>query len=71
MENQPSEEELLNEDGLDPDDYVFVVNSEGKMKSVVFPALEDQGLYHQDLLKVFRFFGVNDPDQLITDRTLH
>ena len=58
------------EDGLDDDDYVFVVGPDGKMKSVIFPA-EETIDYHKDLLKVFAMFGVNDPDDLLGGHTIH
>lgn len=70
MEDQLSVDEMNQEDGLDPDDYVFVVGADGKMKSVIFPAEETMN-YHKDLLKVFAMFGVKNPDELLGGHTIH
>ena len=69
-EDQNFEEDKLSEDGIEPDDYLFVIGSDGKMKSVIFPA-EDSVFYHKDLLKLFAFFGIDNPDDLLESRTLH
>jgi HTH-type transcriptional regulator/antitoxin HigA len=37
--------------GLAPDDYVFIIGADGKMKSVIFPA-EESFDYHPELLKI-------------------
>ena len=58
------------DDGLAPDDYVFIIGANGKMKSVIFPA-EETFEYSSDLLKVFKAIGVDDPDSLLDTHTLH
>jgi len=58
------------DDGLAPDDYVFIVGANGKMKSVIFPA-EESFEYSSDLLKVFKAVGVDNPDSLLDTHTLH
>jgi hypothetical protein len=58
------------DDGLAPDDYVFIIGANGKMKSVIFPAEESFG-YSSDLLKVFKAVGVDNPDSLLDTHTLH
>ena len=70
MEDQLSVDEMNQEDGLDPDDYVFIVGANGKMKSVIFPT-EETMHYHKDLLKVFDMFGVKNPDELLGGHTIH
>lgn len=61
---------MNSEDGLEPDDYVFIVGADGKMKSVIFPP-ESTLEYSKDLLRVFALFGVDDPDQLLAGPTIH
>ena len=58
------------DDGLAPDDYVFIIGADGKMKSVIFPA-EETFEYSADLLKVFAAIGVDNPDSLLDTHTLH
>jgi hypothetical protein len=58
------------DDGLAPDDYVFIIGANGKMKSVIFPA-EETFEYSSDLLKVFKAVGVDNPDSLLDTHTLH
>jgi hypothetical protein len=58
------------DDGLAPDDYVFIIGADGKMKSVIFPA-EETFEYSSDLLKVFKAIGVENPDSLLDTHTLH
>ena len=70
MQDQISADETNLEDGLGPDDYVFIVGADGQMKSVIFPP-EATLEYSKDLLKVFALFGVSDPDQLLGGYTLH
>jgi hypothetical protein len=70
QQDQISANEMSSEDGLDPDDYVFIVGADGKMKSVIFPP-ESTLEYSRDLLKVFSVFGVDDPDQLLNNYTIH
>lgn len=70
QQDQISANEMSSEDGLEPDDYVFIVGADGKMKSVIFPP-ESTLEYSRDLLKVFAVFGVDDPDQLLAGPTIH
>jgi len=56
--------------GLAPDDYVFIIGADGKMKSVIFPA-EETFEYSSDLLKVFKAIGVDNPDSLLEVTVLH
>ena len=58
------------DDGLAPDDYVFIIGADGQMKSVIFPAAETFE-YHPELLKVFAAIGVDNPDSLLEIHTLH
>ena len=58
------------DDGLAPDDYVFIIGADGKMKSVIFPA-EETFNYHPELLKIFSAVGVDNPDSLLDTHTLH
>jgi hypothetical protein len=58
------------DDGLAPDDYVFIIGADGQMKSVIFP-LEESFDYHPDLLKIFSAIGVDDPDSLLETHTIH
>ena len=58
------------DDGLAPDDYVFIIGANGKMKSVIFP-VEESFEYSSDLLKVFKAVGVDNPDSLLDTHTLH
>jgi hypothetical protein len=69
--NDPSlNENDETDDGLAPDDYVFIIGANGKMKSVIFPA-EESFEYSSDLLKVFKAVGVDNPDSLLDTHTLH
>lgn len=57
-------------DDLGPEDYVFVIRSDGSLKNVIFPP--DVGFeYSKNLLKIFALFGVDNPDELLGDVTLH
>ena len=56
--------------GLAPDDFVFIIGADGKMKSVIFPA-EETFEYHPELLKVFAAIGVDNPDSLLEVTVLH
>ena len=56
--------------GLAPDDYVFIIGADGKMKSVIFPA-EETFEYSSDLLKVFKAIGADNPDSLLEVTVLH
>jgi hypothetical protein len=56
-------------DDLSPEDYVFIVGPDGKMKSVIFPP-EDEFEYSQGLKEVFSMFGVEDPN-LLLGQTIH
>ena len=55
---------------LGPEDYVFIVRSDGSLKNVIFPP-EVGFEYSADLLKLFKMFGVENPDELLGDVTLH
>ena len=70
VEDLLSVDEMNPEDGLDDTDYVFIVDANGKMKSVIFPP-EETMEYHKDLLKLFALFGVNNPDELLDGHTIH
>jgi hypothetical protein len=69
-------EELLSvpssneDDDLAPDDYVFIIGANGKMKSVIFPA-EETFEYHPDLLKIFSAIGIDNPDALLESHIIH
>jgi hypothetical protein len=56
--------------GLAPDDYVFIIGADGKMKSVIFPA-EESFDYHPELLKIFAAIGVDNPDSLLEIPVIH
>jgi len=72
----PTSEELLEDDYLselddvDEDDYIFVINNQGEMKSVIFPESEDFE-YSKKLLKIFKLLGYDNPDTLLYKPTLH
>ncbi len=69
--NDPSLNENDELDGsLAPDDYVFIIGADGKMKSVIFPA-EETFEYSSDLLKVFKAIGVDNPDSLLEIPVIH
>lgn len=68
----PSNDPQLNEDddyGLEPEDYVFVIGPDGKMKSVIFPS-EEPFEYSAELMDLFELLGIDDPDSLMS-HTLH
>jgi len=70
-EVQVEAEDYLSElDDLDEDDYIFVVNSEGEMKTVIFPP-SDGFEYSKKLLKLFKLLGCNNPDILLQRPTIH
>ena len=70
LSNDPSLNESDAFEGLEDDDYVFVIGSDGKMKNIIFPPSPDFE-YSADLLALFRLLGVNDPDELLGATTLH
>jgi hypothetical protein len=70
LEDQNLEEETPNGDGIEIDDYVFVISNDGQIKSVIFPS-DESIFYHKDILKLFAFFGIDNPDDLLENRTLH
>lgn len=57
-------------DNLADDDYVFIVRADGTLKSVIFPT-DDVFTYSDDLLAVFSTLGVDNPDELTGNHTLH
>lgn len=63
-------DELDDLNDLSDDDYVFVVRSDGSMKSVIFPP-SDTFDYSDKLLEVFAVFGVHDPDSIAGNHTIH
>lgn len=72
-QNQPEDlnfEELDDLDDLADDDYLFVIRSDGTMKSVVFPPI-DSFDYSEKLLEVFAVLGVTDPNSISGNHTLH
>jgi hypothetical protein len=60
----------LDFDDVGPEDYVFIVRSDGTLKNVIFPPT-DAFEYSTDLLKLFELFGVDNPDELLGNITLH
>lgn len=68
--NDPNLEENDLDDCLEPEDYVFVVGPDGKMKSVILPA-EEVFEYSPQLLKVFAAIGIDNPELLTENQTLH
>lgn len=58
------------DDQLDDTDYIFVVGADGQLKNVVFPPVDDFE-YTKELMAVFKVFGVENPDQLMGEYTLH
>lgn len=64
------EEGLTDLDNLEEDDYIFIVKSNGDLKSVIFPPEVDFE-YSEKLLAVFHALGIDDPDSLTGERTLH
>jgi hypothetical protein len=69
MEDE-TEDALSALDDLDEDDYIFVVNSQGEMKTVIFPSSDDFE-YSKKLLKIFKLLGYNNPDILLQRPTIH
>ena len=57
-------------DDLADDDYVFIVRADGSLKSVIFPT-DDIFDYSDDLLAVFNTLGVDNPDELTGNHTIH
>jgi hypothetical protein len=55
---------------LADDDYVFVVNADGTLKNVLLPP-EEAFEYSEKLMKVFNALGIDNPEILSGDRTLH
>jgi hypothetical protein len=64
------EEGLGEFDDLEEDDYIFVIKGDGTLKNVIFPPEVDFE-YSEKILEIFRIIGINDPDALLGDRTLH
>jgi hypothetical protein len=74
-QNNPAEdlelEEYLTElDEIAEDDYIFVITSQGEMKTVIFPP-RDEFEYSKKLLRLFKLLGCGNPDDLHTQRILH
>lgn len=64
------EDELDEDDEFDPEDYIFVVTPSGDIKTVIFPTSDEIG-YSKKVLEIFKMFGIDNPDSLITKPTLH
>lgn len=70
VEDLNSEEVLGDFDNLEEDDYIFIIKSNGDIKSVIFPPEVDFE-YSEKLLAVFHALNIDDPDSLLGERTLH
>lgn len=70
VEDLDLEEGLDEFDDLEEDDYIFLIKANGDIKSVIFPP-EVGFEYSEKLLAVFHALGIQDPDSLLGDRTLH
>lgn len=71
-ENEPDiSEEFLEEeyDDYDDNDYCFIINPEGELKSIMFPEdlMEDPP---KEIKKILKIFGIKDINDL-TPKTLH
>jgi len=73
MQRPSNENELedINEgdflDSLADDDYVFVLDSEGNLKSVLMPEINQDSAVPDNVESVLKFFGVSNMDPV----TLH
>lgn len=54
-------------DSLADDDYVFVLDSEGNLKSVLMPEINQDSTVPENVESVLKFFGVSNIDPI----TLH
>lgn len=68
---QDLSEEFLEEeyDDYDDNDYCFIINPEGELKSIMFPEdlMEDPP---KEIKKILKIFGIKDINDL-TPKTLH
>lgn len=70
-------EELVFEDGLQDDaiedeDYCFVFNADGELKSAIFPEILPFKT-PKNIAKILKIFGITDPEQILGEinTTLH
>ena len=68
--DQDLDETFSEFDDLDDDDYVFIVRADGTLKNVLLPP-EEVFDYSDQLMKVFNALGINNPEILSGDHTLH
>ena len=72
MSNQDQEYDVndIYDQEISDDDYGFIVGPDGELKSVftpVTPQLETP----ENVLKILKIFGINDPDQIDCDYSIH
>ena len=67
--NEIIESEELEDDTLNPDDYGFIVGSDGELKSMLFPQdlMEDPP---EEIKKILAIFGIDDINDL-NNATIH
>jgi len=57
------------DDELSNQDYGFVFNSDGDLKSVFFPS--EYFVVPESMLAIFQMYGIDDPESFATQKTLH
>lgn len=53
-------------DSIDDDDFVFVLNSNGQLKTLLMPEMADSGVVPDSIVHMLKLFGVDrlGPDTL-------
>ncbi len=49
-------------DSLDDDDFVFVIDGDGNLKSLLMPEMADEEAVPENVVSILKFFGIAKVD---------